>query len=104
MIARGITDGGRAVRMKLFIKDKSPFSFWSTFQSRLEDEVNAWLADNPGIRIVHVTQSSNGGSLDSSKIWLTIWYDDGGCAFPSAGESAAAPAGPPSQGISPPGR
>ena len=90
------------MRVKFFIKDKSPFSFWNTFQSRLEDEVNAWLADNPGIHIVHVAQSSNGGSLDSSKVFLSIWYEDGGYSFGPVAEAAAAPAGPPSQGISGP--
>jgi hypothetical protein len=90
------------VRVKFFIKDKSPFVFWGRFQSKLEEEVNNWLADNPGIRIVQVTQSSNGGSLDSSKFFMSIWYEEGGYPFTSVAEAAAGAGLPPSQGISKP--
>jgi hypothetical protein len=64
------------VKVKLFVRDKSPFGRWSRFLAALEDEVNAWLAANPGIKIVHITQSSNGGSFDSSKVFLSVWYEE----------------------------
>jgi hypothetical protein len=64
------------MKVKLFVKDKSPFRRWARFLADLEDEVNAWLAANPGIRICNVTQSSNGGSFDSSKVFLSIWYEE----------------------------
>ncbi len=92
------------MRVKLFVKDKSPFSGWGRFTSKLEDEVNAWLADNPGIRIVHITQSSNGGSFDTSKVWISVWYEEGGYPFGAVSEAAAAAAVPASQGISKPVR
>jgi hypothetical protein len=65
------------VKVKLFVRDKSAFGRWKRFLAELEDEVNIWLAENPGIRIVHITQSSNGGSFDTSKVFLSIWYEDG---------------------------
>ena len=67
---------GVRVKVKLFIKDKSPFRRWARFVADLEDEVNTWLAAHPDIRIAHVTQSSNGGSLDTSKVWLSVWYEE----------------------------
>jgi hypothetical protein len=64
------------VKVKLFVHDKSPFRGWRRSVASLEDEVNGWLAANPGIRIMHITQSSNGGSFDSSKVFLSIWYEE----------------------------
>jgi hypothetical protein len=62
--------------MKLFVKDKSSLRRWARFAEELEAEVNDWLALNPGIRIVHVTQSSNGGSFDTSKVFISVWYEE----------------------------
>ena len=68
------------MKVKLFVQDKSPFRRWSRFLAQLEDEVNTWLAANPGIKIIHITQSSNGGSFDTSKVFLSVWYEE--CAQP----------------------
>jgi hypothetical protein len=65
------------MKMKLFVQDKGLMGGWRRFTEALENQVNAWLAENPGIRIAHVEQSSNGGSLDSSKIMISVWYEDG---------------------------
>ena len=65
------------MKVKLFVKDKSAFRRWGRFVGELEAEVNAWLAANPGIKIVHITQSSNGGSFDTSKVFLSVWYEEG---------------------------
>jgi hypothetical protein len=74
------------MKVKLFVKDKSAFSRCNLFVTDLEDEVNAWLTVNDGIRIIHITQSSNGGSFDTSKVWLSVWYEEsaerGGAADP----------------------
>ncbi len=43
--------------------------------SRLEDDVNAWLAQHPDIKIIEIRQSSNGGSWANTKIFVTIWYE-----------------------------
>ena len=64
------------MKVKLVVQDKSPLRRWGTFLAALENEVNAWLSANPDIRIVHITQSSNGGSLDTSKIFLSVWYEE----------------------------
>src|SRR5262249_29571875 len=71
----GVED--RLVKVKLFVHDKSAFRGWGRSLARLEDEVNAWLAVNSRIKIVHVTQSSNGGSFDTSKVFVSIWYEEG---------------------------
>lgn len=92
------------MRVKFFVKDKGAFTGWARYIGQLEEEVNAWLADNPAIRIVHVTQSSNGGSFDTSKCFLSVWYEEGGYPFTSVTEAAAATGLPPSQGISRPQR
>jgi len=43
----------------------------------LEDDINAWLRENPRIKIVDVRQSSSGGSLGASLWFVSIWYEDG---------------------------
>lgn len=67
---------GARVKVKLFVKDKSAFRRWGRFLAEMEDEVNSWLAANPGIAIRHITQSSNGGSFDTSKVFLSVWYEE----------------------------
>jgi hypothetical protein len=66
------------MKVKLFLKDKSAFRKWDRFVQELEDEVNAWLTEHPGIRIIHVTQSSNGGSFDTTKVMMSVWYEEAG--------------------------
>ena len=41
----------------------------------LEDEVNTWLANNPNIKIIDFRQSSNGGSMQNTKLFFSIWYE-----------------------------
>ena len=65
------------MKVKLFVRDKSVFQGWARYLADMEDEVNDWLSVHPGIRIVHVTQSSNGGSFDTSKVFLSVWYEEG---------------------------
>ncbi len=65
------------MKVKLFVKDKSSFRSWGRYVGDLEAEINAWLAAHPDIRIVHLTQSSNGGSFDTSKVFVSIWYEEG---------------------------
>jgi len=42
----------------------------------IEDEVNAWLATNPNIKIERIAQSSNGGSWATTKLFISIWYEE----------------------------
>ncbi|HEY7310079.1 MAG TPA: hypothetical protein VH643_12025 [Gemmataceae bacterium] len=59
------------MKVKLFVQDKGVVE-------SLEEQVNTWLAANAGIRIRHITQSSNGGSLErTSKVFISVWYEEG---------------------------
>ena len=78
------------MKVKLFVQDKSPFRRWNRFLESLEAEVHAWLAANPGIKIVHITQSSNGGSFDTSKVFLSIWYEESTARDEESTETTAA--------------
>jgi hypothetical protein len=62
------------MQVKLFIKDKSSFRSWRRHTQDFEDEINSWLAANPQIRVVDIKQSSNGGSFDTTKVVISIWY------------------------------
>lgn len=42
----------------------------------LEIQVNAWLSDNPNIRIIAVQQSAAGGSLNPPSYLVSVWYED----------------------------
>jgi hypothetical protein len=68
------------MRVKLFIKDKSSFSTWQQHTGQFEEEINHWLATNPGVRIVDIKQSSNGGSFHNTKVVISIWHEPGGAA------------------------
>jgi hypothetical protein len=63
------------MKVKLFIRDKSSFRSWRKHTQDFEDEINTWLAAHPGIRVVQIQQSSNGGSLDTTKIVISVWYE-----------------------------
>ena len=42
----------------------------------LENEVNAWLGQNPHIKVINITQSASGGSLQDTKLYIVLWYED----------------------------
>jgi hypothetical protein len=42
-----------------------------------EAEINAWLGDNPRIRIVDIRQSASGGSFAGSLWLISVWYEVG---------------------------
>jgi len=42
----------------------------------LENDVNEWLAQHPKIKIMDIRQSSNGGSWATSKLFVSVWYED----------------------------
>ena len=44
----------------------------------LEDELNAWLQQNPKIKIVDIKQTASGGSLAPSLWLISVWYEDNG--------------------------
>lgn len=44
--------------------------------SDLEKDVNAWMEQKPSIRIIDVRQSSNGGSMANTKVFISVWYEE----------------------------
>ncbi len=44
--------------------------------SVLEKEISVWLERHPGVEIVEIKQSSNGGSWASTKVFVSIWYEE----------------------------
>jgi hypothetical protein len=46
--------------------------------STLEAEINAWLGQHPGVKIVDIKQSSNGGSWNDTQFFLSVWYEENG--------------------------
>jgi len=44
--------------------------------STLEKEINVWLEQHPSIKIIDIRQSSNGGSWASTKVFVSIWYEE----------------------------
>ncbi|MGC8666875.1 MAG: hypothetical protein ACP5VE_02000 [Chthonomonadales bacterium] len=42
-----------------------------------EAEINAWLRNNPGIKVVDIKQSASGGSLAGSLWLISVWYEEG---------------------------
>lgn len=40
-----------------------------------EDEINAWLDENSGIKISNIEQSASGGSMNGSLWMISIWYE-----------------------------
>jgi len=41
----------------------------------LENDINTWLEENPNIKIIDIKQSSNGGSMQNTKLIFSIWYE-----------------------------
>ena len=42
----------------------------------LESEINEWLEKHPDIKIINTIQSSNGGSLNNTKLFISVWYEE----------------------------
>jgi hypothetical protein len=41
----------------------------------MEGEINSWLEQNPNIKILNIQQSSNGGSFQHTKFYVSVWYE-----------------------------
>lgn len=66
------------MKVKLFIKDKSSFRSWQRHTQELEDDINTWLAIHRDVKVIDIKQSSNGGSFDTTKVVISIWYEPDG--------------------------
>ena len=63
------------MKTKIFAISGGYFRGISKTASYLEREVNTWLKANSGIKIIDIKQSSCGGSVEPSKIFISIWYE-----------------------------
>ena len=54
------------MRVKLFVDNS---------RKRMEEQLNAWLADNPNTIIYHVKQSES-GDCDCWSMTISIWYKE----------------------------
>jgi hypothetical protein len=71
------------MRVKLFWKNEPMkpgaflgFSLTAKNAQDFEAELNAWLRDNPRIKIVDIRQSASGGSLAGSLWLISVWYEE----------------------------
>ena len=42
---------------------------------QLQDQVDLWLKENTGIKIVHIKQSASGGSAGPMQLFISVWYE-----------------------------
>jgi hypothetical protein len=61
--------------VKMFAKSGGYFTSLQSTVTALEREINDWLKGNPGIRMVAIKQSASGGSLEPSKVVVSVWYE-----------------------------
>lgn len=61
------------MKMKLFFMSNLEKRKRVNLQS-LEDEVNAWLEQNPNINVVNIKQSASGGSFSPTSLSISVWY------------------------------
>jgi hypothetical protein len=64
------------MKVKLFWKN-APVGWGDKKAIAFEEEINAWLGEKPGIRIVDIRQSSSGGSFGASLWFVSVWYEEG---------------------------
>ena len=63
------------MRVKIFSLH-NPLGKKGQNQQDFEDELNAWLQQNPGIEILEIKQSASSGSMSPSLWLISIWYRD----------------------------
>ncbi len=63
------------MKTKIFGTSEGYFRRFSKTALHLQEEINAWIAANPGIKIIDIKQSSCGGSVEPSKIIISLWYE-----------------------------
>ena len=63
------------MKTKIFAISGGYFRGISKTALYLEEEINAWIKANSGIKIIDIKQSSCGGSLEPSSTIISIWYE-----------------------------
>ena len=71
------------MKVKLFWKN-APVGNGDKNARALEEGINAWLSEQPRIKIVDIRQSSSGGSFGSSLWFVSVWYEEGAADQPAA--------------------
>jgi hypothetical protein len=64
------------MKVKVFAVSAGYLSSFSGTGAKLERDINAWLEQHSNVRVVEIRQSSSGGSLEPSKIVVSVWYED----------------------------
>lgn len=65
---------GEIMQVKIFSMN-DPLKRKKRNQQFLEDEINAWLKEQPGIQVIHVEQSAGGGAFAPSEWVISVWYE-----------------------------
>lgn len=63
------------MKVKLFTK-LNPKNKAEPTHTELENGINDWLQNNPGIQIRYIQQSTGGGSMGPFLFCFTVWYDE----------------------------
>lgn len=61
------------MKMKLFGRENSKHGLEVL---AIEKDINDWLVQNPKIKIHDIKQSSNGGSWATSKLFVSVWFEE----------------------------
>jgi hypothetical protein len=44
--------------------------------SVFEDQINAWLRENPRIKVIDIKQFASAGIISQSQWFISIWYEE----------------------------
>jgi hypothetical protein len=65
------------MKVKLFwMNDPLMFGLGDKNARALEDQINAWLSENPRIKIVDIKQSSSSSSFGRTLWFVSVWYEE----------------------------
>jgi hypothetical protein len=69
----------RRMKVKIFDAATKRGSFVSRIDraalDQLQAQIDQWLKDNPGIKVIHIKQSSAGGSWGPIQLFMSVWYE-----------------------------
>ena len=64
------------MKVKMFSKCGRYFGK-SNISAQLEGDINAWLENQQGIKVIDIKQTSCGGSLEPGQHLISVWYETG---------------------------
>lgn len=62
------------MKVKLFLNSGKLFGK-SDLVEKFGKEINAWLENHPGLKVVEIKQSSCGGSMEPGQHLISVWYE-----------------------------